>query len=71
MSYVVSKTHDKNFSKVCKQKDQPGLNDQTKQCKIIMHNFSSYSLTKEEVEALGLDQHISNYVPLVRNTIMT
>ena len=45
-----------------KPKDQRCLNDGEKQSKNIIHNFSSYSSTKEEVEALsyGLDQHTPN-----------
>ena len=47
------------------------LNNGAKQSEKIIHNFSSYSLTKQEVEAwsYGLDQHIPNYT--VHNTINT
>ena len=52
-------------------KNQRSLNEEEKQSKNIRHNFSSYSLTKEEVEALsyGIDQHIPNYND--RNNINT
>ena len=59
------------FFTLHKQKDQRSLNDRAKQSKNITYNFSSYSLTKKEVEALsyGLDRHIPNYTD--RNTINT
>ena len=52
-------------------KNQRSLNEEEKQSKNIRHNFSSYSLTKEEVEALsyGIDQHIPKYND--RNNINT
>ena len=70
-SNAVSKIHDKKLFNLRKQKNQRSLNDEEKQSKNIRHNFSSYSLTKEEVEALsyGIDQHISNYND--RNNINT
>ena len=56
------------FFTLHEQKDQRSLNEREKQSKNITYNFSSYSLTKEEVEALsyGLDRHIPNYTD--RNT---
>ena len=70
-SDAVSKIHDKKLFNLRKQKNQRSLNDEEKQSKNIRHNFSSYSLTKEEVEALsyGIDQHIPNYND--RNNINT
>ena len=70
-SNAVSKRHDKKLFNLRKQEYQRSLNDEEKQSKNIIHNFSSYSLTKEEVEALSyeLDQHIPNYTH--RNTINT
>ena len=70
-SNAVSKRHVKKLFNLRKQKDQRSLNDEEKQSKNIIHNFQSYSLTKEEVEALsyGLDQNIPNYTH--RNTINT
>ena len=52
-------------------KNQRSLNEEEKQSKNIRHNFSSYSLTKDEVEALsyGIDQHIPKYND--RNNINT
>ena len=54
-----------------KKTNEVCLNERAKQSKNITYNFSSYSLTKEEVEALsyGLDRHIPNYTD--RNTINT
>ena len=38
--HACSKRHDKKLFNVRKQKDQPRLNEQTKQFKTVIHNFS-------------------------------
>ena len=56
---VIKLRHNK---KICSLSKRDGIDELSKYKppKIVMHNFSSYDLTEEEIQALshGLDQHI-------------
>lgn len=67
----VGKRHDKKNFNLRKQEYQGSLKYETKQSKNILHNFSSYSFTKDKVEVLSyrIDQYIPNNTD--RNTINT
>ena len=60
-SNAASKRNVKKLFNLSKQKDQRSVKDGVKQFKNIIHNFSSYFLTKEKIEVLSyeLDQHLS------------
>ena len=60
-SKAVKKRHDQKLSKLRRKNDCSSTNDVFKFVKSTEHNFSSYSLTREEQIALsfGLEQHIS------------
>lgn len=61
-SNAVIKRHDKKNFNLRKQEYQGSLKDETKQSKNILHNFSSYFFTKDEVEALPYRlEYIPNY----------
>ena len=52
-SNAVSKRHDKKLFNLRKQNNQRSFTDREKQSSYIIHNFSSYSLTREEDEAFS------------------
>ena len=65
-SEAVKKRHDQKLSKLRRKNDFSFTNDVSKFVKsTVLHNFSSYSLTREEQIALsfGLEQHI----PIITN----
>ena len=63
----IGQRHEENLFNLRKQKDLQSFNDGEKQSKNIIHDFSSYSLTREEALSYGIDQHIPNYTD--RNTV--